>query len=384
MSSPKNNTSAQKRLSGAEVAGMVGFWVVIASLTLLRRGTDFRGQDGLTNSEILLTAIEYGLWILVTPLAFYLLARFAIQRENWQKRVLLHIVIAFVIACVIDMIHSHAISELFFENRPRGRSRMRPPFPENALRSVTGFRFIDELVVYGAIVASALARQYFLKYRERQAQALELEAQLTDAKLDALRMQLNPHFLFNTLHAVSALVERDPSGVRRMIARLSDLLRHSLDGDAQEVTLRDELQVLNSYLDIQQVRFQDTLEIDIDVPLNLLDALVPNLVLQPLAENAIEHGISRLVDVPGRLLISAERADDLLHIDVIDNGIGLSPTDGAGGGVGLSNTRARLAGLYGDKGTCSLSQPGTGGCIARITLPYHTSAAQSNSARSDD
>jgi len=186
-------------------------------------------------------------------------------------------------------------------------------------------------------------------------------------------MQLNPHFLFNTLHAVSALVERDPSGVRRMIARLSTLLRHTLDsGTAQEVPLGDELQFLRDYLDIQQVRFQGRLEVVEDVASGLLDALVPNLILQPLVENAIEHGVSEMEE-GGHIEIAARREGDDLVLSVRDNGPGMDQEIPLReNGVGLRNTRERLEGMYGDAGSLLLEAAEAGGLQAVVTLPYHT------------
>jgi LytS/YehU family sensor histidine kinase len=184
-------------------------------------------------------------------------------------------------------------------------------------------------------------------------------------------MQLNPHFLFNTLHAVSALVERDPAGVRRLVARLSALLRHVLDsGGRQEVTLAEELAFLRDYLDIQQVRFQGRLQVSESIPDDLLGAMVPNLILQPLVENAIVHGLGR-VEGCGRIDMAAVRRGAALVLTVRDNGPGLQ-RNGSGVGVGLSNTVARLAGLYGDEATLVLGSTDEGGVEARIELPYHT------------
>jgi LytS/YehU family sensor histidine kinase len=231
-------------------------------------------------------------------------------------------------------------------------------------------RFLDELVIYLAVLAAGFARDYFLRYRAHAAESARLEAQLAEARLAALRMQLNPHFLFNTLHAVSALVERDPAGVRRLVARLSALLRHVLDSGArQEVTLAEELAFARDYLDIQRVRFQDRLRVEEEVPEDLLDALVPNLILQPLVENAIVHGVGRH-ESAGRIRIGARRDAECLELTVEDDGPGLSG-DGRGGGVGIGNTRARLAAMYGDEAALELRPAPAGGLVARVRLPYH-------------
>ncbi len=241
-----------------------------------------------------------------------------------------------------------------------------------------------------AVLAAGLARDALVRLREREAEAarlladrVRLEGQLTEARLSALRMQLNPHFLFNTLNAVSALVERDPSGVRTMIARLSSLLRRVLDDDgATEVPLRDELAFLRDYLDVQRVRFQGGLEVEEAIAPELLDALMPPLLLQPLVENAVGHGVRRLEDGVGRIRLSARRDGDRLVLAVEDNGPGLTAGDGLGGsgGVGLPNTRARLDALYGADGSLSVRDRPGAGVIAEVTLPFHLAPAGDGAA----
>ncbi|HEV7574050.1 MAG TPA: histidine kinase, partial [Thermoanaerobaculia bacterium] len=208
-----------------------------------------------------------------------------------------------------------------------------------------------------------------LKYH--QLRAANLQAAWTHSRLQALRMQLNPHFLFNTLHAVSALVERDPSGVRKMIARLSELLRHTIEArGADEVPLRDELEFLRRYIEIMEIRFQGRLTVTVNAGDRALDALVPNLILQPIVENALEHGASR-ASGRGEVTIDAKVDGDDLVVTVQDNGPGLQSNDE---GVGLSNTKARLDQLYGDPASLTLASPSAGGVLATLRLPYHTAA----------
>src|SRR5262249_40591374 len=179
--------------------------------------------------------------------------------------------------------------------------------------------------------------------------ASQLEARLAQAQLQALKMQLHPHFLFNTLHAISALMRKDVEEADRMITRLSDLLRLTLENvGAQEATLRQELEILGRYLEIEQRRFGDRLQVKMEIEPETLDARAPNLILQPLVENAIRHGIAPR-SAPGLIEIRASRAGDKLELQVRDNGVGL-PTDHREPikeGVGLANTRARLEQLYG-------------------------------------
>jgi LytS/YehU family sensor histidine kinase len=236
---------------------------------------------------------------------------------------------------------------------------------------------LNALVLYLGVVAAGLARAYSRRYQVRREQAARrearLEAQLAEARLDALRRQLDPHFLFNTLNTVSALVERDPRGVRRMISRLSELLRHSFEGAGEaEVTLRAELALLSRYVEIMQVRFQGRLDVETRAPGELLDALVPSMVLQPLVENAIKHGVERSTG-PARIEIEAHREGSALVLRVSDDGPGIGERDAAGSpqGVGLPNTIARLEQLYGAAQRFTLASAATGGTVAEVRLPYH-------------
>ncbi len=228
------------------------------------------------------------------------------------------------------------------------------------------------LLIYWVIVAVSFAFNYYGKFRERELRAAELEKSLAQAKLHALQMQLNPHFLFNSLHSISALMHQDVEAADRMIVRLSDLLRAALDNsDAHEVTLRDELKFLQSYLEIEQIRFGNRLTVTTEIPADLLDARVPNLILQPLLENAIRHGIEPHAK-PGRIELRAQKAKGELTLDVSDNGAGVSDAASVSEGVGLSNTRARLRTLYGEAHRFELGNRPEGGLRVRLTIPFRT------------
>ena len=231
------------------------------------------------------------------------------------------------------------------------------------------------LLIYWVMVAVTSAFDYYRKYRERELQAIELEKLLVQAKLQALQMQLNPHFLFNSLHSISALMHKDVDAADRMVSRLSDLLRAALDNtEMQEVALRDELSFLQRYLEIEQIRFGSRLRVEIDAAPETLGAKVPNLILQPLVENAIRHGIEPHAR-PGRIRLLARRQADELAIEVHDNGGGLtsaSPVDG----VGLSNTRSRLKTLYGDAHIFEFCSPPEGGLLVRLTIPFRSASSR--------
>jgi signal transduction histidine kinase len=234
--------------------------------------------------------------------------------------------------------------------------------------------FHFNLLIYWVIVSVSHAFDYYRQMQERELRAAELEKRLAQARLQALQMQLNPHFLFNSLHAISALVHKDAELADQMITRLSDLLRYALEStDAQEVPLRQELDFLRRYLEIEQTRFGDRLSVRLEIAPETLDALVPNLLLQPLVENAIRHGIEPRAK-PGRIELRSRRESGQLKLEVRDNGVGLSPDREVEEGVGLSNTRARLKQLYGDRHRFELAEEPSGGLAVRLELPFHTRA----------
>jgi len=237
--------------------------------------------------------------------------------------------------------------------------------------------------MYFAVLGCVHAFSYYFEARDREAQAARLSAQLAESRLDALRMQLNPHFLFNSLNAITVLVrDQETRAATRMLELLSDVLRQVLRGDgAHEVTVDEELQFLARYLEIEQVRFSDRLEVRFVVDPEARGAAVPALVLQPLVENALRHGLAASSE-PGVVEISATRDGDLLRLSVRDTGAGVrAKGDEAGtyptpvtaspsSGVGLSNVRERLATMYGARASLVLEHPESGGTIATMTLPF--------------
>lgn len=242
-------------------------------------------------------------------------------------------------------------------------------FPD-AFKSLLVKTWHFNLLIYWVIVVATHAFEYYRKYRERELRTLDLEKSLAQAKLQALQMQLNPHFLFNTLHSISSLMHRDVEAADRMIVRLSDLLRAALEGtDTQEVELQHELEFLKRYLEIEQTRLGDRLTVKIDIAPETLHARVPNLILQPLVENAIRHGIEPRAKA-GRIELRAQRHNGSLALEVRDNGAGLREGQPIDEGVGLSNTRARLRGLYGEAHTFDLRAAEGGGLSVQVTIPF--------------
>jgi signal transduction histidine kinase len=344
------------------------------------------------------------LWALVTTLVLWLGRRVTLDRAFWRRYGVGVALGAVLGANLVDLVSDTAWDALapravvrreHEHDHDRREPRRFRPGPRD-------LRWLDDFAVMLAALAAASARGYLLRERARRedarrreaqlqaesarvrADAAQLHAQLAEARLDALRRQLDPHVLFNTLNAVSALVERDPRGVRRMIGQLSDLLRHSMDGaSSPEIPLRDELELLARYVDIMRVRFEDQLEVETGADPRALDALVPNMILQPLVENAIKHGVAPRGE-EGPVEVGASLEGDPLVLSVRDDGPGMPPWSpsaiddepiGARGGVGLRNTAARLAQLYGPAHRFTVGPAAGGGTLVEIRLPYHTRSA---------
>jgi len=237
---------------------------------------------------------------------------------------------------------------------------------------VVGFlssRGVGNLLVYAALVALFQAIDARSRLRRQDLSAAQLETELARAQLHALQLQLQPHFLFNTLHAIGVLNQDDPARATRMIASLGDLLRGSLDHRAaKEITLEKELALLEHYLDIESVRFSDRLTVSVDVPAAVKQHLVPTFSLQPLVENAVRHGVARRVGA-SLLRIGASAEDGRLRLSVWNNGPAIDLTQ-ITEGVGIATTRDRLQRLYGDAGRLELGNS-DGGVLALIELPVH-------------
>jgi len=362
-------------LRGVDLLAIALFWGFLAIVSTAGRELDPRIPgipDRVVSAVINATYIEYALWAVITVPIWWLSTRYSIERGTRWGRMLLFVALGIVLSIVMDRLLASVRDSLLnvgrnvFEagrDRLGGRGRRRPP------TAFVGLGFLDDLMVYFAVFGAGVARDYFLRYRARLEETVRLQAQLAQARLDVLRSQLNPHFLFNTLNAVSALVERDPRGVRRMIARLSDLLRYTLEESTEhEVPLHRELDLLGEYVELMQIRFQGKLTVDMDVDAESREALVPNLILQPIVENALKHGVSNIAGA-GHIVVAARRDGALLRLTVTDNG----PGPGIGPeGVGLRNTNERLQEMYGEPHRVTLHPREEGGTRAEIVLPYHT------------
>jgi two-component system, LytTR family, sensor kinase len=363
-----NRTSGNRRIArnAAIVATALGLW---GALVLL-----FAAPLALTGSVPWREAVRFGgsfwaLWLLFLPAVAWLSFRFPIERRRLLRNVGLHLLASLLIVGT-----NRAAFRAVERISPRAQRSERPVGPPNALGVFFGLRAALDVLVYWSLVGVCQAITNFRSSQERERRGAELEARLTSAKLQALRMQINPHFLFNTLNSIAALVYVNPRAADEMLGDLSELLRRSLDSmEEQEIPLAQELEFIGAYLGIEQKRFGDRLRLEQNVPDELMSALVPALILQPLVENAIRHGIEPRRG-PGLISIEANQEDKHLHLIVRDDGRGLPGADlNSSGrrGIGLANIQARLQGLYGQDQSFSFERAAPQGCRVDIHLPFH-------------
>ncbi|HUI77530.1 MAG TPA: histidine kinase [Bryobacteraceae bacterium] len=315
-----------------------------------------------------------GVYILafLTPVVLWLGRRFPIERPVRIRHIAIHLFCSVIFAVVDLAIAAGVFSAL-------GILQVLPKTFLGSWVFLLVVDFHNSVIMYWILLGIQHAIRYYRSYQERKQQALrlelrasELERQLTSAQLSTLKAQLHPHFLFNTLNAIMVLVRRERTQeAEQTLSLLSDLLRCVLDDvAAQEVTLRRELEYLRLYLAIEQIRFQDRLRIGTSIDPEVLDAAVPHMVLQPIVENAIRHGIGKS-SAAGKIDIRAGRTGQSLEIKVWNDGPGLSPGGSQGQGIGLANTRARLQQLYSESSWLVVENGATGGVVATIVLPYH-------------
>lgn len=305
-------------------------------------------------------------WFLFTPLILRLSRRFRLVQPNVVPHVALHILasLAFAVTSfsIFSLVTPYTVGGLY----ARGTFLDR-------LKVLMVFHLHLDLFRYWGVVAIEHTISYYRQAREREVAASQLRAELAEARLEVLKRQLHPHFLFNTLNSISVLMFENVTLANKMLLRLSELLRAGLTNDSpHEVSLERELAFLERYLDIERIRFGERLTVDVDVDPTTLGARVPNLLLQPLVENAIRYGVAA-VDRPSKVAIRAQKEGTELRLEVRDDGPGMSRN--AKRGVGLSNTEARLRQLYGDEQRLELTTPQNGGVLVSIAIPYRAAVA---------
>jgi signal transduction histidine kinase len=317
---------------------------------------------------VILNTTYWYLWALFTPAIVWLSQHFRFERQGLWRAVLVHLpsVILFSLSHIAAM-----TGVQWWFARTQGKSF--PWWTEMQRAAVLNFDW--EMMTYWTIVGLSHAVLYYRESRDRALRTSQLETRLVEAQLKTLQQQLHPHFLFNTLHAISALMHRDVEAADRTLMRLSDLLRLTLENiGQQEIALQAELDFLAKYLQIEQTRFADRLIVRFDVQPETLDTLVPNLILQPLVENAIKHGVARKTG-PGHIDISARRDGDKLLMEVRDDGVGLSEDalTALQKGIGVSTTRARLQHLFGADYRFEFHRQPAGLAVI-VAVPWRTEA----------
>jgi hypothetical protein len=327
-------------------------------------------------------ALWWVLWMLLMPGVIRLAQTCRFDRGRWGRSAVIH----GVVSIVLSVAHIAVFSAAYYA--AVGPTSWGPTLGRQ-IGVFTTRHLATDMIIYAGAVSIYYAFEYFTRFRrialaaaQAESRAARLQLNLAEARIHALRMELNPHFLFNALNAVAGLVRRrEPDAAVDMLARLGDLLRTTLDREMPaEVPLTDELAFLGRFVDIELVRFGDRLRVSWDIEADVRTALVPPLILQPLVENALRHGIARR---PGTALlrISARRSGLHLELAVRDTGDGLATGDGRAprDGIGLSNTRARLAELYGpDVASLEVADVPGGGVRARVMIPFHTTQQTSN------
>jgi LytS/YehU family sensor histidine kinase len=300
---------------------------------------------------------------MLSPLIFLLARRFEL-RKHFPRNVLIHLGASVVLSGFVISAASPLVWYLGYPNLARNPT-LAILWRNNAF---SAYYFHQGLTIYWTTLVVAHALYYYRGLRKREAETARLTAQLAQAQLQALKMQIHPHFLFNTLNSIAALLHKDVEAADRMIARLGDFLRLTLkSSDAQTVDFEQELEFLKCYLDIEHIRFQDRLTVEMDIDPHALKATVPNLILQPIVENAVRHGVARQTS-HGHITIRARREGERLIMTVADNGPGLKAQSN-GSGIGISNTRARLEQFYGSDFSFQIANSTERGASVTLDVP---------------
>lgn len=309
-------------------------------------------------------------WFAISPLILFLGRTFTFDDGRWKKSIPIHLVASIIVAVAVLAIDAFVLPKMGYMRRYENASYL------EIFRIFLLVNIHFGVAIYWGVLGVQQAIKYYRKYRERELRTSQLEARLATTRLQVLKMQLHPHFLFNTLNAISELIYRDPESAERMISDLSDLLRMSFENlEVQEIPLKQELEFLEKYLEIELTRFHDRLKVNMNISPDTLDASVPNMILQPLVENAIKHGIAPRA-TGGQINIAAARENGHLALTVSDNGLGVpfGDLDGLTEGVGLSNTRRRLRNLYGEGHSFGLRNDEGSGLVVNLVIPYKEAA----------
>ena len=349
---------------------LFGGWTLVS---IIFAAISYAAAIGENNKEfgfvaaLRLNLVQFYLWAILAPLLFKFSRRFPIEFRPLNLRNLL---LYFPAVISFAGIHQTIHLAVLWSITPRWRQQF--PALINCYRSYFAFGFYIDLIIASLIVVAVHAILYYQNFRASELAQSSLKTQLAQAQLRALKMQLHPHFLFNTLHSISSLVLEDPQKANSMIARLGDFLRLTLENSNQQlVSLKEEAEFVRCYLEIEQVRFGDRLTVAFELEPQTLSAQVPHLILQPVVENAIQHAIAPRA-TRGHIKIAAKRLNSSLRLEVRDNGPGITSNSDLPGTerVGLSNVRARLHQIYGSDFRFELMNAGGEGLTVVMEIPF--------------
>ncbi|HJU88091.1 MAG TPA: histidine kinase [Gemmatimonadaceae bacterium] len=356
--------------------GVFAGWTVLAIVFAMHNYLTFEadGRPVRFSHALWWSVAEWYTWAVLTPVVIWLTRRWRVAGEHWARNAVVLLLAAPAVASLQVGVEHFADRLAWMASGSPGisvrywlsdGSSVAPMELSYLLPRKIGFSFVTCIALY--IVVHAV--DYYRLFKDRELRAAKLESALAAAQLQLLRSQLQPHFLFNTLNGIASLIPEDPRAAEEMVEALSDLLRASLRGsDAKDVSLGEELDLLEHYLTIQERRFNDRLRVTREIDPDSLGARVPPLLLQPLVENAIRHGVAPRPE-GGEVKLIVRPVDDALEIAVLDDGPGFDDPSQVRIGIGLSNTRQRLAHTYGDAATLELANRASGGAMVRVTVP---------------
>ena len=346
------------------LGGILAFWTLVglAFASQFYLSSTLLGRSLTWGQAISYSLGDWYVYALLSVPSLWLARRFPPEGTRPWRTAAIHLAAALVFSLayvvlrtLVGQVHSLLIDE------PVTFLEMFRPLLVNT--------FPFNLLIYGVIISVSHGIDYYRKYHERTVHTLELEKHLAEARLQALLRQLKPHFLFNTLNGIASLMHSDVHAADRMLVRLGELLRLTMSHPGQPLTrLSEEIAFIEKYLEIERIRFRDRLAVDFAIEADVLEAEVPSLILQPLVENAIRHGIEPHTR-PGRIELAARRTPGFVELTVRDNGDGQPAAGFTREGIGLGNTRARLRELYGDRHRFELANHPAGGLIVRVLLP---------------
>lgn len=368
-------------------ATSLGVWTLIAlaGTVTMYQFNRMRGWPRNFGQMLALQLSQTLTYVPLTPFVFLLACRYPLRRDVWRRRLVLYIVGALVFTLahvalrgltyhVWDMGTASYASAIWDSHAHAVRIRW------DLFESLFFYNVVDDITgTYVPIVLIAHVVSYYQRFRQRELRTSQLQTQLAKAHLQALKSQLQPHFLFNTMHSISALMLTDVQAADRMMTRLSDLLRMSLEAEGTQVTtLSRELESVNCYLEIEKIRFEEKLNVVLDIAPETLDAQVPHLLLQPLVDNAVKHGISKM-PAAGEIRIIVRALDGELQLEISDNGPGFGKRGSfRQDGLGLRVTRERLESLYGQDQSMELLSPPQGGGTVRVCIPFRPQPGESS------